>query len=136
MTYLKFNTAKAFTQKKLKISGNMSIAMKLNQVFASVAAKKSSPAPAPKPVETKAAASSSNLSLATTKHKSGKFFEDIEAKLKQDPSMVTKVNAIIGFQVACDNDKTMSYIIDLKNSPGSVFVNNGSKFKMHSNHFI
>ena len=27
---------KAFTQKKLKISGNMSIAMKLNQVFASV----------------------------------------------------------------------------------------------------
>ena len=103
--------------------------MKLNQVFASVAAKKPSPPPAAKPVETKVAASSSDLSLTTTTHKSGKFFEDIEAKLKQDPSMVTKVNAIIGFQVACDNDKTMSYIIDLKNSPGSVYVNNGSKFK-------
>jgi putative sterol carrier protein len=32
----KLNMMSAFTQKKLKISGNMSIAMKLNQVFTSV----------------------------------------------------------------------------------------------------
>jgi len=32
---------KAFTQKKLKITGNMSIAMKLNQIFASIAKPKS-----------------------------------------------------------------------------------------------
>jgi putative sterol carrier protein len=32
----KLSMMSAFTQKKLKISGNMSIAMKLNQVFSSV----------------------------------------------------------------------------------------------------
>jgi putative sterol carrier protein len=32
----KLNMMKAFTQKKLKLSGNMGIAMKLNQVFATV----------------------------------------------------------------------------------------------------
>lgn len=32
----KSNMMSAFTQKKIKISGNMSIAMKLNQLFASI----------------------------------------------------------------------------------------------------
>ena len=32
----KLNMMSAFTQKKLKITGNMSVAMKLNQIFSSV----------------------------------------------------------------------------------------------------
>lgn len=37
----KLNMMSAFTQKKLKISGNMSIAMKLNQIFSAVLKSKS-----------------------------------------------------------------------------------------------
>lgn len=115
----KLNMMTAFTQKKVKITGNMGIAMKLNQVFASVASAKK-PATVEKPT-----AEQSTLTKTTTTHKSGKLFEDIEAKLKQDPSLVTKVNAVIGFEVACDK-KTISYVVDLKNKPGSVFINDGN----------
>lgn len=113
----------------------MSIAMKLNQVFSSIAGKmKSKPAakatPAPKAAEPKPAAttsSSSSLTSTTTKHKSGKFFEDVEAKLKAEgASLVSKVNAVIGFDIGCANNQTISYVIDLKTAPGSVKVNDGS----------
>jgi len=68
---------------------------------------------------------SSDLSASTSLHKSGKFFDQIQSGLKEEgPSMVKKVNAIIGFQVACANNQTISYVIDLKNGSGSVFVNN------------
>lgn len=40
--------------------------------------------------------------------------------------MVKKVNAVIGFQVSCASSQAVSYVIDLKNSSGSVYVNNGS----------
>jgi hypothetical protein len=43
--------------------------------------------------------------------------------------MVKKVNAIIGFQVACAKNQTISYVIDLKNGSGLVFVNNAGKYK-------
>jgi len=105
----------------------MSIAMKLNQVFTSVAGK-----PKTATVETKQATSTqqpnakSSLTSTTLKHKSGKFFEDIEAKLKQEgAAMVSKVQAIIGFQVNCAGNQTISYVVDLKNGSGSVFVNDG-----------
>lgn len=102
--------------------------MKLNQVFTSIAAGKKLQA-APKTASTKPMVNStaSTLAATTTTHKSGKFFEDIEAKLKQEgPAMCTKVNAVIGFQIACEGDKTISYYVDLKNKPGKVGVNDGS----------
>ena len=106
----------------------MSIAMKLNQVFTSVAGKKA-PAPVKPAVESKPAettASTSSLTSSTTKHKSGQFFEEVEAKLKTDGAgLVSKVNAIIGFQINCAGNKAISYAIDLKNGSGSVFVNDG-----------
>lgn len=107
----------------------MSIAMKLNQVFASVAGK-SKPAvakPASAPAQTEQSlTSSSPLTNTTTKHKSGKFFEDVQAKLKlEGTALVSKVNAVIGFQVNCSG-QVISYVIDLKNGTGSVFVNDGS----------
>lgn len=115
----KLNMMTAFTQKKVKISGNMGIAMKLNQVFASVSATKKTAAPSKN--------EKSALTKTTTTHKSGKMFEDIEAKVKTEgPAMCSKINAIIGFQVACDNDKKITYFVDLKNKPGKVGVNDGS----------
>ena len=132
----KLNMMSAFTQKKLKISGNMSIAMRLNQVFASIAGKKKPAAAAAPTTAVKTAtpsttvASASKIASTTTKHKSGVFFDEIDSKIKQEgAALVSKVGAVIGFDITCPNNQTISYVIDLKTAPGSVFVNDGSKFK-------
>jgi sterol carrier protein 2 len=79
---------------------------------------------------TSSVTNSSDLSTTTSLHKSGKFFDQIQSGLKEEgPGMVKKVNAIIGFQVACANNQTISYVIDLKNGSGSVFVNNAGNNK-------
>jgi hypothetical protein len=54
----------------------------------------------------------------------------VAAKLKTEgAAFVSKVNATIGFQIAAANNETFSYVLDLKNSPGSVYVNtNGTIF--------
>lgn len=68
-----------------------------------------------------------SLQSLTSQHKSGKFFDQIEAKLKEEgPAMVKKINATIGFDITCANAKTVSYVIDLKNESGSVLANDGS----------
>lgn len=72
------------------------------------------------------ARSGHSLMETTSSHKSGKFFEDIEAKLKQDgQKMIAKVNAIVGFDVTCSGNKKISYVVDMKTMPGSVYVNDG-----------
>ena len=63
---------------------------------------------------------------AGIEHKSKKFFNDIEAKLKEDASLVTKVKSIVGFTIGLPNNQSLSYVIDLKNAPGSVKLNDGS----------
>jgi hypothetical protein len=121
----KVSFLKAFSQKKLKLSGNMSIAMKLNQVFSSVAGKATT-----KTTSEVSTSQNSGLKTTTSTHKSGKFFDEVEAKLKQEgAAMTSKINAIIGFEVALTNGQKLSYFIDLKNSPGSVAVNDGSMNK-------
>jgi hypothetical protein len=125
----------------------MSVAMKLNQVFSSVASSKAKAAPASsasssktEDTNTKSTAkttTSSSLLSTTTKHKSGKLFEDIEAKLKQDgATLSSKISSIIGFDVKCGENQTISYIVDLKNSPGSVYVNDKGKTKKSRKNFI
>ena len=63
---------------------------------------------------------------AGIEHKSKKFFNDIEAKLKEDASLVTKVKSIVGFTIGLPNNQTLSYVIDMKNAPGSIKLNDGS----------
>jgi putative sterol carrier protein len=126
----KLNMMSAFTQKKLKLTGNMGIAMKLNSIFTSVLneRKKNGPTVQTSTNNTNNSSSStSGLTQTTTKHKSGKLFEEIEQKLKTEgQALVSKVKAIIGFKVSCDNNQTFTYIVDLKTPPGSVFVDNGT----------
>jgi sterol carrier protein 2 len=72
----------------------------------------------------------------TSQHKSGKFFEEIEAKLKEEgASMVSKVNATIGFIIQLPDKKTVSYVVNLEKAPGSVLVNDGSKYIFIIVHF-
>ena len=74
--------------------------------------------------------SSSALKAATSQHKSGAFFDEIEAKVREEGAQfVDKIKATIGFLVNSSDGKTFSYVIDLKNAPGSIFVNDGSKKK-------
>jgi hypothetical protein len=43
------------------------------------------------------------------------FFEEIESKIKQEgASLVSKVGAVIGFEIACANNQTISYAIELE----------------------
>lgn len=109
----------------------MSVAMKLNQVFSSVAKKsevKSTPKEEESGTKTNPASASSELSKMTMKHKSGQFFDEVQLKMKQEgPGYVSKVNAIIGFTITdCPSNETISYILNLKNPPGSISVNDGS----------
>jgi hypothetical protein len=123
-----FTVKQAFTQKKIKISGNMSVAMKLNQLFTALLKTQSSASTG----ETKQSSQgpASGLTSATTKLKSGKFFEELESKLKQDgSSFVSKINAIIEFIITQAGGASTSFIVDVKNAPGSVAVSNGSKTK-------
>ncbi len=57
--------------------------------------------------------------------KSGRFFEEVAAALRQDSSLVSKVRAVVGFTVSMDTNETVSYVVDLKKAPGAVFVNDG-----------
>lgn len=69
-----------------------------------------------------------SLSSTTSQHKSGKFFDEMSAKLKDEgASYVAKVKAIIGFDITLPNNSKISYIVDLKNGSGSVSVSDGSK---------
>ena len=73
------------------------------------------------------AVSNADLKAVTSQLKSGAFFDEFEAKLKEEgASLVSKVNAVIGFDVK-SGDKTISYICNLKNAPGSVGLNDGSE---------
>jgi hypothetical protein len=117
----------------------MGIAMKLNQVFSSVASAKgktpsTSSSTATTTTTTKTTSTSKgSLTSTTTTHKSGKFFEDVQAKLSQDgASLVSKVKAVIGFDITCPNNQTISYLIDLQNGSGAVKVNDGSKHNLFS----
>lgn len=68
------------------------------------------------------------LSSTTSQHKSGKFFDEMSAKLKEEGAgYVSKVKAIIGFDITLPNNSKISYIVDLKNGSGSVSVSDGSK---------
>lgn len=77
--------------------------------------------------------SSSDLKSTTSQLKSGKFFDDIESRLKQDSTLVSKINAIIDFNIGVADNKAISFIVDVKNAPGSVKVNTeGSKSNIFS----
>jgi sterol carrier protein 2 len=89
------------------------------------------------PVASAATAGGADLKTATAKLKSGKFFEELEAKLKQDgSSFVSKINAVIEVSRTQAGGTSSSFIVDVKNAPGSVTVNSGSKSRTEEKKFI
>lgn len=71
--------------------------------------------------------SSNSSSSSNTTHKSAKFFKDIEDRIKTEgKALVSKINAIIGFDVKTSNGQNYFYIVDLKNGSGAVLLNSNS----------
>lgn len=119
ITKLFFFFGKAFMGGKLKIAGNMSFAMKLGKVLEE-AKKGASAAPAAPAAKVEAPAP------AASDFSSDAVFHELSNRLKEDPSVVKDVNAVI-FWVITKGDKNKHWTVDLKNAPG--FVKEGEHGK-------
>lgn len=97
------NGQQLFMSGKMKISGNMALAMKLEQL------KSMAPGMA-------AGASGSDDDF-----KCDAIFPVLAQKIKQDPTLIKKINGIYCFNITDGpNGGTKSYTVDLKNAPGAV----------------
>lgn len=120
----KLNGQKAFMQGKLKIQGNMSYAMKLNQLFQKktggaatpAAATPAAAAPA-KPAASSAPAVSAPAAVGDDKL-SG-VFAGLAAGVKANPDVVKKVNGVYQFNLNTPKGE-VKWTVDLKNGGGSV----------------
>merc|ERR1712063_195632 len=101
----KANGQQLFMGGKLKISGNMAMAMKL-EVLKSMAPKEGLAA---------SAASSSEPSF-----KSDAIFPEIDKRIKEDPSITKKIGGVYCFRINGPNNTTKVWTVDVKNAPGGV----------------
>jgi hypothetical protein len=124
----------AFMRGKLKLKGNMAIAMKLNTVLD--AARKAGKSPAPSstsPAPTKVApAPAAPVKLEKSSAppasslKSQPLFDAIALAVRADgPTFVKKVNGVIQFNVTLGSAAAPAavYLLDLKSGTGSVTTN-------------
>jgi len=114
--FLKLMTGQAngqqlFMQGKLKIQGNMGVAMKLEKITK----KKVDESPAAK-------AAVSGAAPAAAGGKKGPVaavFDELNKKIAANPSLVQQINGIYQFDVTVDG-KPQSWVVDLKTGKGSV----------------
>jgi len=114
----KANAQQLFMQGKVKLTGNMALAMKLEQV---IKAKKSSgvAATAPAPV-----------APAAPELECDSIFPAIAEGIKADPDLVKRVNGVFEFTVTGKGDAKNIWYVDLKTPPGKVFKGPASDVKV------
>merc|ERR1711981_491983 len=98
----------AFMQGKLKLSGNMAAAMKLNSLLSG----RTLSVP-------EGAGAGDAPKAAGGDWKADKIFTEMGKRLSQDPSMVKKINGVYQWKITKDG-KTRVWTVDLKNGAGSV----------------
>jgi len=113
----KLNGQQAFMQGKLKISGNMSFAMKLGTLFAARAPSAAGAAPAA-PAAAPAPAAQDQFTMV---------FNEIDRNIKADPSLVKRVQGVYLFNVTLSSGQVRSWTVDLKNEPGKVTEGKGEQ---------
>jgi len=104
----KVNGQNLFMQGKLKIQGNMGLAMKLDKLPKK---KTDSPASAPKSAGTPATGSGLKSALV---------FEELTKRIASNPGFVQQIGGIYQFDITGANGKSQSWNVDLKNGKGTV----------------
>jgi putative sterol carrier protein len=123
----KLNGQKAFMSGKLKVKGNMGLAMKLDTVL-----KSAKSAPAPKAAAPAAAAPASKSgSVAVPGFESSATFVEIQTGIASLPqsvkeATVKKVKGVFQFDVKSAEGKVQTWTIDLKNGTGDIGLGVGS----------
>eukprot|EP01133_Synstelium_polycarpum_P002646 gene2646-3052_t len=114
----KINGQNAFMQKKLKIGGNMALAMKLNNLVKKL---KSAPAAAAPAAAAAAPASTPGAVAASLDDGTplGKQFSELAKTIAGKPELVKSVNGVYLFNIA-SAAATRAYTVDLKNGAGCV----------------
>jgi len=111
----KANGQNLFMQGKMKIQGNMGLAMKLDKIPKKPAAGGSAPA-----------AGGSAPAAGSSAFRSAAVFEDLKKRVAATPDLVQQVNGVYQFDISKDG-KTESWTVDLKNGKGSVAAGKAPK---------
>jgi len=102
-----------FMQGKLKLQGNMALAMKLDKLPKTPSPPTESSSPPPPP-------SSGSSGAASGSFKATAVFEDLKKKIAANPSLVQSMAGIYSFQITGPGGVVKSWGVDLKNGKGSV----------------
>jgi len=107
----KANGQQLFMQGKLKIAGNMGLAMKLSQIPRAAPAASSGSAPA--------SSSSSGFNAVLV-------FDELKKRISSSPDVIKSIGGIYHF-VLNKNGQSKTWTVDLKNAPGSISEGASSK---------
>jgi 3-hydroxyacyl-CoA dehydrogenase/3a,7a,12a-trihydroxy-5b-cholest-24-enoyl-CoA hydratase len=120
----KANAQQLFMQGKIKLAGNMALAMKLEQV---IKAKRPAggAAPAPAAAAPAAAAPAAAAAAPSSGLQCDDIFPSLSEGIKADPGLLKRVNGIYEFNIVGKGDAKSVWTVDLKNPPGSVFKGPG-----------
>jgi len=107
----KVNGQNLFMQGKMKIQGNMGLAMKLDKLPKKTTTTTTTAAPA--------AASTTTTTSASSGFKSEAVFDELTKRIASNADLVKQIGGIYQFDITKDG-KTNSWFVDLKNGKGSV----------------
>jgi len=110
----KVNGQNLFMQGKLKIQGNMGLAMKLDKLpkkQTNEAPKSAAPASASSP--------SASPSSSASGFKSAAVFDELTKRIAANPDLVKTIGGVYQFEIT-NNGKTQTWFVDLKNGKGTV----------------
>jgi len=111
----KANGQTLFMQGKIKIQGNMQLAMKLDKIPKAPAGDK----PAAASVAPAASSSSGDF-------RANAVFDELTKKLAADPSLVQSIGGVYQFDIT-SGGKNQSWVADLKNDKGSIKIGKSEK---------
>jgi len=125
----KVNGQNLFMQGKLKIQGNMGLAMKLDKLpreapkpaagKSADASKTAIPAaPAAAPIASNAA--NAPVSSSSSGLRAAAVFDELSKRIASNPDLVKKVNGVYQFEITKDGKTAGTWFVDLKNGKGSV----------------
>jgi len=116
----KANGQQLFMQGKLKMAGNLALAMKLEKI------PRGDPKAAPKAAPKSESAPSNATATGSTGFRSEALFAELAKRMKENQDIVKSIGGIYQFNITGGpNGKTQSWLVDLKNGNGSIQLGEG-----------